>query len=171
MSFQNLRANNQVYVLEKQGKPVFERATVVSVTAPTPKYGQTPQFGQLPEMVVDIVVKIGDRQETYQKLSANADTADSGVKFITTSRDAMNAEVMSLRQSSENVLSSVEMHQSVIAECDTIMRELNPEYAERAERDKEIKDLREQMTVMTRSLSDLTTLIADMKTDRRTKKD
>lgn len=171
MSFQNLRPNNQIYVLDKQGKPKFEKASIISVSMPTPKYGTNAQFGQLPELVVDIVVKVGDRQESYQKLPANLETADSGVKFITTSRESMTSEIMSIKQSSQNVIASVELHNSIIDECDNIIKELNPEVAEREERDRELRDLREQVASMTRGLSELTNMIGELKGEKKNRKE
>lgn len=169
MSFQNLRSGSQVFILDKQAKPTLHRGTVVTVSAPMPKYGGTPAFGQMPEMVVDMSVKVGDITENYQKLPALLDTADSGVKFIATAKEAMNAEVMSCKQRSMEVLSSVKMHEEMIEVLDGILNELNPEYAERVERDKELKDLRSQVENMTKAISDLTSLIADVKTERRAK--
>ena len=39
--FQNLRANNQLFILHKEAKHYVEIGSVVSVSAPKPKYPMT----------------------------------------------------------------------------------------------------------------------------------
>lgn len=170
MAFQNLRPNNQIYILHKDNKPFVEKATVVSVSMPTPKYPVPQQFGQAPEMVVDVVVRVGEQNVTYQKLPATQDIADfgpAGMQVVSTSRDAMNAEVMSIKQKSIDHLNAVSYHQELIAGCDTILQSLNPEYAEKQQQQAEINGLKEQMQVMAKSMTDLAGLIADLKAEKR----
>jgi hypothetical protein len=170
--FQSLRANNQVYILHRDGKPTLERGTVVSVTAPVPKYPLPQNFGHAPELVVDVVVKVNDQNITYKQLPANADIADFGSnglhQVISTSRDAMNAEVSSMKQRSIDIINSVQFNQDVINGCDVILQMLNPEFAEKQQQQAEINGLKTQMTEMSRALSDLTSLIAGLKEERRT---
>lgn len=174
MSFQSLRANNIVYILNKGVKPMkVETGSVVSVTAPIPKYPIPQQFGQAPEMVVDIMVRVGEHNATYQKLPANLDIADfgnNGMQIISTSRDAMNNEVMALKQKSVDVLNSLEFHQAQISECDSILQALNPEYAEKQQQQAEINGLKEQMQIMAKSMTDLASVIADLKSERHNPK-
>lgn len=146
--FQNLRQNNQVYILHKEGKPVLEHGSVVSVSVPAPKYQIPPVFGQPQEMVVDIVVKVNNQDITYQKLPANADIADFGTSgiVISDSRDAMNAEVLSLKKKSADTISSIDFHREVIECCDNILTGLNPEYAERRQQQEEIDGLKKQVS-------------------------
>lgn len=60
MPFQNLRVNNQFYILHKDGTPFVETGSVVGVSAPVPEAAQQPMmFGQPMRMVVDITVKGG----------------------------------------------------------------------------------------------------------------
>jgi hypothetical protein len=170
MAFQNLRPSNQIYILHKDNKPFVEKATVVSVSMPTPKYPVPQQFGQAPEMVVDLVVRVGEQNITYQKLPANQDIADfggAGMQVISTSRDAMNAEVMSMKQKSIDLINSVGFHQEMIAGCDTILQTLNPEYAEKQQQQAEINSLKDQMQVFSKSMTELAGLIADLRAEKR----
>lgn len=170
MSFQNLRVNNIVYILNRSVKPMkVEMGNVVSVSAPMPKYPIPQQFGQAPEMVVDLIVKVGEHNVTYQKLPANLDIADfgnNGMQIISTSRDAMNNEVMALKQKSVDVLNSLEFHQTQISECDSILQSINPEYAEKQQQQAEINGLKEQMQIMAKSMNDLASIIADLKSEK-----
>ena len=155
--FQNLRSGNQVFILHKDGHPSMEIGSIVSVSMPVPKYQVPPVFGQAQEMVVDLVVKVNNVDTTYQKLPATADIADFGVSgvVISTSRDAMNAEVMSLKNKSIDAINSVDFHKGVIEGCDVILAGLNPEFAERQQQQAEINDLKAQMAELIKINKDL----------------
>lgn len=158
--FQTLRVNSPIYILHKEGTPYVEQGVVVSVSNPTPKFpmpnNPMQPFGQA-EMVVDVVANVNGQQMTFQKLSANKDIEDSLINKLTiaTNRDAMNAEVSALKQRSIDHINSVEYHQSVILGCDKILETLNPEFGEKVRRDKEIADLRGQVTAMSEMLREL----------------
>lgn len=155
--FQNLRSGNQVYILHKDGHPSMEIGSIVSVSMPMPKYQVPPVFGQAQEMVVDLVVKVNNVDTTYQKLPATAEIADFGMSgvVISTSRDAMNAEVMSLKNKSIDAINSVDFHKGVIEGCDVILAGLNPEFAERQQQQAEINDLKAQMAELIKINKDL----------------
>lgn len=156
--FQSLRASNQFYILHKDAVPYVEVGSVVSVSAPMPKFPISPNFGQPQEMVVDVVVRVNDNNITFQKLPANQEIADFGINgavVVATSKEAMNSELSSLRQKSVDIINSVNFHRSVIESCDKTLRELNPEYAEKQQQQEEINTLKQNMEEMRRSMADL----------------
>lgn len=155
--FQSLRPNSQIFILHKDGRPVLETGSVVSVSMPMPKYQVPPLFGQPQEMVVDLVVKVNNQDITYQKLPASADIADFSPNniVIADSREAMNAEVLSLKNRSIETINSVEYHKDVVSGCDVILAGLNPEFAERRQQQAEIDDLKAQMAELVQMNKDL----------------
>lgn len=158
--FQSLRANNQLYILHKDSHPYIEVGSVVSVSAPKPKYPMPTPIGQIPqtEMVVDIVININGRNTTFQNLPAGGDIADFGQNgniVLSCSRDAMNSEVTSMKQKSIDILNSIDFHQSVIAGCDKMLTVLNPEFAEKQRQEQEIASLKGQMSEMSKNMADL----------------
>lgn len=158
--FQQLRASNQLYILHKESKPFIETGSVVSVSAPKPKYPMPPTIGAMPqlEMVVDITANVGGQNTTFQNLPAGLDIADFGQNgniVVSCSRDAMNSEVAAMKQRSYDVLNSIDYHKDVIAGCDEMLRTLNPEFAAKQAQDKEIADLKGQMSEMSRSMNAL----------------
>ena len=155
--FQNLRQGNQIYILHKDNKPTLETGSVVSVSLPMPKYHVPPVFGQQQEMVVDIVAKVNNADTTFQKLPASADIADFGSSgiVISASREAMNAEVVSLKNKSIDAINSVDYHKGVIDGCDIILSGLHPEYAERQQQPAEINDIKAQMAELIKINKDL----------------
>ena len=156
--FQSLRASNQFYILHKDAVPYVEIGSVVSVSAPMPKFPLPTNFGQPQEMVVDVVVHVNDNNVTFQKLPANQEIADFGMNgsiVVATSKEAMNSELSSLRQKSVDIINSVNFHKSVIDGCDKTLRDLNPEYAEKQQQQEEINTLKQNMEEMRRGMADL----------------
>lgn len=141
--FQNLRANNQLFILHKDENPLVDIGSVVSVSAAKPKYPMPTPIGQIPqmEMVVDVVVCVNGQNTTFQNLPAGADIADFGQNgniVISCSREAMNSEVSAIRQKSLDELNRRNYHENVISGCDKILTILNPEFAEKQRQEQEI---------------------------------
>ena len=130
--FQALRPNNQIFILHKDTQ-VLDTGIVVSVSVPSPKYPMQPMFGQPQEMVVDIVAKVNNQDVTYQKMPAAQEVADFGNNtiVITDNREAMNSEIMCLKQKSEDIVNSKEYHEGLITAYDKLLVLLNPEFAEK----------------------------------------
>ena len=154
--FQNLRENSQLFILHKDGNPYLEYGTVASVTAPTPKYPVSPApMGTFPqmEMVVDIMVNIGGQVVPLKDLKANADIDDNGTVVVSCSKDAINSEVSMMRQKSMDILSSTDYHKNVMACCDKMLNDLNPEIAAKRKQDEEIRSMKEQMNTIVKSMN------------------
>jgi predicted RNase H-like nuclease (RuvC/YqgF family) len=143
---------------------LLEVGSVVSVSMPTPKYPVPQVFGQPQEMVVDIVAKINNQDVTYQKLPANLDIADFGTNGIVVADNklAMNSEIMSLKQKSVDALNNVEFHQQVILNCDKMLSDLNPEFAEKQQQQAEINELKTQVSDLTRNITNLMQMNKDL---------
>ena len=158
--FSNLRTSSQIYILHRDTSPYIEVGQVVSVSQPRPRY-QTSNFMAPQEQVVDVVVGINGNNITLQSLPANLDVADQGTingsLFITTSRDAMNTEINSMRQKSLDIINSVEHHKKVIQDCELLLQRLNPEFAEQKQQKQEIDMLKSQMSEIMAGMKDLMT--------------
>lgn len=156
--FSNLRTNSQIYILHRDATPYVEIGQVVSVSQPQPRY-QVNNFMAPQELVVDIVVNINGNNVTLQKLPANLDIADQGTAeagvIITTSREAMNSEVDSLRQKSISILNSIDYHKKRVQDCELLLQRLNPEFAEQKQQKQEIDMLKSQMSEMMAGMKDL----------------
>lgn len=152
MGFQNLRTNHQIYILHKDQTPTLETGKVIGMSLPVPKYGNTSMYT---DYVLDITVDIDGKQSNFQKLPANGEIADFGNNIvITTNRDAMNSEVMSLKQKSLDIINSVDQHQMIIQGCDKILQSLNPEIAEKQKQEEENKALREEINSLKEMFSE-----------------
>ena len=150
MAFQNLRNNHQIYILRKDVTPVLEIGKITNVSVPVPKYGNTSMYNDL---VLDITADVDGKSTNFQKLPANSEIADFGNSLVVaTSKDAMNSEVMSMKQRSLDIINSVEQHRSIIQGCDEILQVLNPEIAEKQRQEQENKALREEINSLKETL-------------------
>ena len=152
MAFQNLRTNHQIYILRKDVIPTLETGKVTHVSLPVPKYGANSMYNDL---VLDITVEIEGKTTNFQKLPANGDIADFGNNIVVAvSKEAMNSEVMSMKQRSMDILNSLEQHRSIINGCDEILQVLNPEIAEKQRQEQENKALREEINSLKEMFSE-----------------
>lgn len=156
--FSNLRTNSQLYILHRDATPYVEIGQVVSVSQPRPRY-QTNNFIAPQEQVVDVVVGVNGNNITLQNLPANLDVADQGTingsLFISTSRDAMNTEINSMRQKSLDIINSIEHHKKVIQDCELLLQRLNPEFAEQKQQKQEIDMLKTQVSEIMNGMKEL----------------
>lgn len=162
--FSGLRTNSLFYILEKGEKPVLKVGQVSSVSNPSPKYGQyptTPMFGQQMETVVDVSVKVGDETMEFKQLPSNLSIANLGQNVVVSeNKDAMNAEVEAMLRNSRGILESVSYHESVIASCYSILRELNPQLAKEKAQEEKIVGLEDQMGKLSVALSSIQEMLA-----------
>ena len=169
--FQNLRQNSQIYIFHKGENPKMEIGYVTAVSQPKPKYTLPTTFTQQQEMVVDLTAKVNGIITNYNMLPAQSDIADTftgneGI-VITDNREAMNAEVLALKQKSQDILKSIDNHKQIVIQCDQILNDLNPEYAEKQQQQTEINLLKTQMQDVSATLSSLTNLIKELKEERK----
>lgn len=144
MAFQNIRVNNQLYILHKDSIPTLELGKVTNVSLPFPKYQNANMYN--PEMVVDITATVNGTSTNFQKLPAINDIADFGNNMVVScNREAMNSEIMAMKQRSKDIVDSVNRHQEIIASCDQILEQLNPEILEKQKQEQENKALREEI--------------------------
>lgn len=156
--FSNLRTSSQIYILHRDATPYVEIGQVVSVSQPRPRY-QANSYIAPQEQVVDVVVGVNGNNITLQNLPANLDVADQGTingsLFISTTRDAMNTEISSMRQKSLDIINSVEHHKKIIQDCELLLQRLNPEFAEQKQQKQEIDMLKTQVSEMMNGMKEL----------------
>lgn len=178
--FQSLRANQQFYILTKGATPRLDVGIVTSVTAPQMKFQAIPQgLGSQPEYVVDVTVQVNGATQQYQRLPANKEIADFGDGYgnivVSMSRDAMNNEIATLRNRSEDHIKRVDEERQKIIAYESILQQLNPEYAEKQKQEAEIMNLKNQVAAMAQTNANLehmmSQLLSELKGDKDSKKD
>lgn len=160
--FQANRQGNLFYILEKGEELKLKIGQVVSVSNPQPKYGSqfsVPAFGQS-EMTVDVRVKVDEETMDFKQLNANASIANSGNVVVSDSKDAMSSEVEGLLRTSKAVLDSIPYHERVLTSCDSILRELNPQFAKEKEQEEKIGALEEKMVGIEGTLGEMMNMLS-----------
>ena len=161
--FSALRQGSPFYILEKTDEPKLRVGSVVSVSQPVPKYSNSflpnQQFG---EMVVDIVVKVGDEELKFEKLPSNLSIANFGSNgmVVSESREVMNSEVEGMLRNSKQILNSMPYHEKVVSSCDIMLRELNPQFAKEKEQEEKIGMLEQKMSGMEGTLTDIKEMLS-----------
>ena len=104
-----------------------------------------------------MVVKINGQDVPFQKIPANLDIADFGTSgvVIADNRNAMNSEIASLKQKSKDILNSIDYHKKVVENCDKMLSDLNPEFAEKQAQQAEINALKLQVSDLSKNISEL----------------
>ena len=159
--FSSSRVNQTIYILYKESVPRIEIGNITQVTQPVFKFPTAPQYGQMQEQVVDVYVNVNGAQRQFQQLPANKESADFGTGnvFVTISRDAMNAEISSLKNESVGIINRVDEERQKIARYDEILMQLNPEFAEKQRQDKKITILETQVAELKQSSSKIESLM------------
>lgn len=157
--FQSVRPNSQIYIFHKGESPRLDIGYVVNQPVIRQKYPLPTTFPQNKDAVVDLTIKVNNLNSNYTNIPANLDIADlyaDGENIvISDNREAMNAEILSLKQKSEDVINSVGYHQNFIKVCEDVLSQLNPELAEKQAQRKEIDDLKTQMSDISKVLIEL----------------
>lgn len=168
--FQSVRPNSPIYVLHKGDNPRLETGYVANQPIPKPKYQMPHTFGQPQEMIVDLVIKLNDMSINLNSIPANLDIADSYSNgesiVISDSREAMNSEIISLKQKSVDLLNSMDYHKSLIACYDKLLSDFNPEMAEKQAQQQEIAGLRNQIDELSKSMALLVKQLKNNKEDK-----
>ena len=87
--------------------------------------------------------------------------------IVSDNKEAMNSELLSLKQKSIDSINSVEKHKQLLLSYEKILNDLNPEYAEKQQQQTEINMLKNQMKDVSATLSSLTELIKELKEDKK----
>ncbi|MCZ2855478.1 MAG: hypothetical protein O2U62_00120 [Candidatus Bathyarchaeota archaeon] len=163
--FQSARVNQPIYILYKESVPRIEIGSITQVTQPVYKFPTAPQFGQMQEQVVDVFANVGGAQRQFQQLPANKESANyvsNGNVFVTVSRDAMNAEIATLKNEAVGIINRVDEERQKIVKYDEILMQLNPEYAENQRREQEIATMKNQMATMASDNAELKNMMAQV---------
>ena len=154
-----LRQGAPIYVLNKNQFKVSV-GQVVSVTPYSPKPGEFLQsfnMGYPQPRFVDIAAVVDGGNVNFSRINGDASVADQGNDgvFISETREAVLTEISAMRSASERALEQVDMHRKVVAECDRLSMELNPELRREQEQSREIASLRNDLNEMKNMLASL----------------
>lgn len=158
MDFGSLGSGNPFYILRKGEKPVLEVGVVKSKTQPRAKFPtQTPNIMQGLQMqqVIDVVVNVNGKDESFNDIPANVEIAARGNDTFSGSREAMLQAVDAMLQSSKKAIEQVPYHKVVVSESEKMLEVLNPQYAENKQNARVIQSLQEKQKAQDAQLAEL----------------
>lgn len=157
--FQNLRENQQIYVLTKGPVPSLDMGTVIRIQGPTPNF----QAGSnMMGYTMDITVAVNGINRPFPQLPVNKDSAEyvNEQTIIAMTRDAMNAELNSLKNESANAIQRGREEEAKLPVWDKLILQLNPEVAEKQRQEQEIATLKNQVAQLAQTNSNLESMMA-----------
>ena len=113
-------------------------------------------------LAVNIVIEVDGKLEPYERIPLNTSIAefpDKGV-IISETRDGIINEVNAIKSASVTALQQVDMHKNVIASCDKLLFDLNPQLRKEQEQATEIANLKEQRNGMSEQIAALTGMLS-----------
>lgn len=153
MNFSEIRQNYPVYILNRNsmkttqgkvinaGSPYFPNMNPMNMPMP----GQPQQNTQ---RMVDITIEIGGKTQTFTIPETSAVTCaqiNGNEMILSTEKQGIIREVEVMKSQSEGVLASMEKHKAIIQNCDRILTEWNPQFAEKKEQDARIKTVEDKV--------------------------
>lgn len=157
-----LRPGTPVYVLYKN-EPRFAVAKVSQVSNQYPNLGYQQQpLAPGNNFAVNMAIEVDGKIENYERIPLNSSIAefpDKGV-LISETRDGIINEVNAIKSASVTALQQVDMHKNVIASCDKLLFDLNPQLRKEQEQAAEIATLKEQLSGMSEQIAALTGMLS-----------
>ena len=156
-----LRPGTPVFVLNKN-ELRFRNGKVVSVSNQYPQYNFQQPLNPGNGPVVDMAIEIDGKAETFPRIPLNSTIAefpDKGV-IISETRDGIINEVNVIRGASQTALDQVDAHKRVIASCDQLLFDLNPQLRKDQEQAQEIANLKQQLAGMSDQIAALTGMLS-----------
>ena len=136
--FSALSQGSSIYILDKTSTPKFRIGEVIGVSQPKLNYN----FGQ-PQNTVDLKIKIDDATQEFNNLPSinSVVTYNGGKILISETKQGIQNEVETLLQNSKQIVDNIETYKTNIIECETILKQLNPQFAKDKERDDRLLNL------------------------------
>lgn len=157
-----LRAGTPVYILFKN-EPRFAVGKVTQVSNQYPNFGHQQQ-SLVPgnNVAVDIAVEVDGKVETFPRIPLNTSVAEHPDKgtIISETREGIINEVNAIRSASQAAIDQVETHKRIIASCDKLLFDVNPQLRKEQEQAAEIATLKEQLSGMSEQIAALTGMLS-----------
>lgn len=144
--FSALNQGSIIYILDKTERPKFKVGEIISISQPKVDYNSTGQFGQYQVTTVDIKVNIDGNTYEYNSIpsSYSVITYNNGKITLSETKQGLQSEVESILQNSKQIVERIDIYKQNIIDCESILKELNPQFAKDKERDERLNSLEER---------------------------
>lgn len=136
--FSALSQGSSIYLLDKTSSPKFSIGEVIGVSQPKINYN----FGQ-PQNTVDLKVRVEDSIQEFNNLPSinSLVTYNNGKLIISETKQGIQSEVETILQNSKQILNNIDTYKKNISECESILKDLSPQFAIDKERDDRLTNL------------------------------
>lgn len=144
--FSSLNQGSIIYILDKTERPKFKVGEVISISQPKVDYNSTGQFGQYQATTVDIKVNVEGNTYEYNSIpsSYSVITYNNGKITLSETKQGLQSEVESILQNSKQIVERIDTYKQNIVDCESILKQLNPQFAKDKERDERLNSLEER---------------------------
>lgn len=157
-----LRQNTPVYVLYKN-EPRFAVGKVAQVSNQyPPQFNIQQALNPTQGLMVDLLVEIDGKTENFPRIpisSSIAEFPDRGI-ILSETREGLINEIGAIKNASQMALEQVDLHKKIIASCDQLLLDLNPQLKHEQEQAGKIAKLEEQLSGMSEQIAALTGMLS-----------
>ncbi len=136
--FSALSQGSSIYLLDKTSSPKFSIGEVIGVSQPKINYN----FGQ-PQNTVDLKIRVEDSIQEFNNLPSinSLVTYNNGKLIISETKQGIQNEVETILQNSKQIVNNIDTYKKNISECESILKDLSPQFAIDKERDDRLTNL------------------------------
>ena len=145
MLFKDIKAGYPIYFLDRENV-TYHQGKAVSNSVPRydnqlqNTFGQTQHTG----LVVDLTIEANGQTKTYT-IPESSTITYAGNLVLSTDKDGILREVEALKAAAEEALAKVEKHKQSVTNCNLLLEELNPTFAEKRAQDKRIEGIENEV--------------------------
>lgn len=157
----NLRPGTPVYLFYKN-EMRYAAGTVHQVSGQYPAMNYQQPMMPGTNAVVNIVIDINGKTESYERIPLNTSIAefpDKGV-LVSETREGIINEVTAIRNARQSVLQQVPTIEQEIRACDNLLLDLNPQLKREQEQAGKIASLEKQLAGMSDQIAALTGMLS-----------
>lgn len=158
--FSDLKKGFQVHTLDTNTVPKYELGKVVAVSEPRYLPPQPGQYQAMQTRVVDLTVELTGETKTYTVPESQNVAKAMGIT-LSTSIDPIMNELNAIKNTSQDIINSVDAHRAKIEACESILEDINPGHKQTREQDRKIAGIENKVNDLTDSFEDLKKLIVE----------
>ena len=156
--FSDLKKGFQVHTLDTNTVPKYELGKVVAVSEPRYLPPQPGQYQAMQTRVVDLTVELTGETKTYTVPESQNVAKAMGIT-LSTSIDPIMNELNAIKNTSQDIINSVDAHRAKIEACESILEDINPAFKQTREQDRKIAGIENKVNDLTDSFEDLKKLL------------
>lgn len=157
--FSALSQGSLVYILDKSERPKLKIGEVISVSQPKQNFNMN--MNGYNQTVIDIKVNMDGNTFEYNAIPSNFSIVsyNNGKITISETKQGLQSEVENILHNSRQIVENVSTYKQNIVDCESILKELNPQFAKDKERDERLNTLEQKFTGVENKIDKLLTLV------------